>query len=77
MDDVGCAGSEMSLADCSHRGWGKNSCGHNKDAGVICAGDIPATTKSQTKDITRTTKHEAHDSTTSINNEMNSCPAFA
>ncbi|XP_072016223.1 scavenger receptor cysteine-rich domain superfamily protein-like [Amphiura filiformis] len=60
MDDVGCAGSELSLADCPHPGWGVHSCGHYKDAGVICAGDIITTAKSQEKDITTTSKSEVN-----------------
>ena len=34
---VGCEGSETSISECSHRGWGEvSSCGHNRDAGVYC-----------------------------------------
>jgi hypothetical protein len=36
MDDVGCSGSEESLASCSFNGWGSHNCGHNDDVGVCC-----------------------------------------
>ena len=38
MDDVRCSGSERSLTQCPHRGFGQHYCGHAKDAGVICSG---------------------------------------
>uniref|UniRef100_A0A669CIG2 Soluble scavenger receptor cysteine-rich domain-containing protein SSC5D n=1 Tax=Oreochromis niloticus TaxID=8128 RepID=A0A669CIG2_ORENI len=38
LDDVSCSGSERSLTECRHRGFGKHVCTHNKDAGVICSG---------------------------------------
>ncbi|XP_072019358.1 scavenger receptor cysteine-rich domain-containing protein DMBT1-like isoform X2 [Amphiura filiformis] len=38
MDRVQCTGTETSLDACTHRGWGMTSgCGHQDDAGVICA----------------------------------------
>ena len=37
MDNVGCSGSESSIANCPHRGWGVENCGHNEDASVICS----------------------------------------
>ncbi|XP_016523250.1 galectin-3-binding protein A-like, partial [Poecilia formosa] len=37
LDNVGCAGSERHLSDCSHNGYGNHNCNHNKDASVICS----------------------------------------
>uniref|UniRef100_A0A8C4DP48 Deleted in malignant brain tumors 1 protein n=1 Tax=Dicentrarchus labrax TaxID=13489 RepID=A0A8C4DP48_DICLA len=37
LDDVACLGSERSLAECQHREFGKNNCGHGEDAGVVCS----------------------------------------
>uniref|UniRef100_A0A3Q1JMT3 SRCR domain-containing protein n=1 Tax=Anabas testudineus TaxID=64144 RepID=A0A3Q1JMT3_ANATE len=38
LKDVDCLGNESSLTECQHRGFGKQNCKHNQDAGVICSG---------------------------------------
>ena len=38
MDDVACTGSESTLNDCNHAGWGTHNCSHHQDAGVCCTG---------------------------------------
>ena len=36
LDDVKCVGTEDSIADCGHIGWGNHNCDHKEDVGVIC-----------------------------------------
>ena len=38
LDDVACTGSETSLANCFHRGWGIHNCWYYTNAGVECSG---------------------------------------
>ncbi|ERE69017.1 galectin-3-binding protein [Cricetulus griseus] len=40
LDEVECAGTEPSLANCSSLGWLKSRCGHEKDAGVVCSNEV-------------------------------------
>uniref|UniRef100_A0A452IAD6 SRCR domain-containing protein n=1 Tax=Gopherus agassizii TaxID=38772 RepID=A0A452IAD6_9SAUR len=40
LDKVACDGTESSLLECKHRGWGVHSCDHHKPAGVTCSGHI-------------------------------------
>ncbi|KAM9457461.1 scavenger receptor cysteine-rich domain-containing protein DMBT1 [Clarias gariepinus] len=36
LDDVRCNGTESYLYQCSHREFGVENCGHDRDAGVVC-----------------------------------------
>ena len=36
LSNVNCAGTESTIEDCPHSGWGIENCHHDKDAGVKC-----------------------------------------
>ena len=38
LDDLGCAGTEARLVDCSHSGLSIHNCAHSEDAGARCTG---------------------------------------
>ena len=40
LHDVRCSGYEFNLLDCNHGGIERNSCGHDRDAGVVCSAGI-------------------------------------
>ncbi|XP_051976517.1 deleted in malignant brain tumors 1 protein-like [Xyrauchen texanus] len=40
LSDLQCYNNQYSLRNCKSNGWGQNSCGHEKDAGVICKPSI-------------------------------------
>ncbi|XP_053426320.1 galectin-3-binding protein isoform X1 [Nycticebus coucang] len=50
LDEVECAGTEPSLADCKSLGWLKSNCRHTQDAGVVCTNE---TRSSHTLDLSR------------------------
>ena len=37
LEYVNCVGTETSIGDCPHRGWGSHNCGHYEDASVKCS----------------------------------------
>ncbi|KAK3520116.1 hypothetical protein QTP70_014282 [Hemibagrus guttatus] len=38
LNDVQCSGSESTITQCSHSGFGSHSCSHGEEAGVTCSG---------------------------------------
>ena len=36
LDDVNCVGTEKTIRNCSHSGWGSHNCSHTQDASINC-----------------------------------------
>ena len=36
LNNLHCVGTELSIQNCSHSGWGINNCSHSQDVGVKC-----------------------------------------
>ena len=36
LDNVNCVGTEGTIGNCSHNGWGIDDCSHSEDASVNC-----------------------------------------
>lgn len=36
LDNVNCSGSETSITECIHNGWGSHNCHHNEDVSIKC-----------------------------------------
>jgi len=43
LDNVECLGSETSLVDCQHGGWGQHNCGHDGDMSIVCCENLGTT----------------------------------
>ena len=37
LKDVRCDGTEKTLAECGHNGWGLHNCYHREDVSISCA----------------------------------------
>ena len=37
LESVDCEGTEKSLAECGHDGWGEHNCRHSEDVSISCA----------------------------------------
>ncbi|PWA14068.1 hypothetical protein CCH79_00020998, partial [Gambusia affinis] len=37
LEKMNCTGSESSLTNCQHPGFGTHKCNHSEDAGVVCS----------------------------------------
>ncbi|XP_048254497.1 scavenger receptor cysteine-rich type 1 protein M130-like isoform X9 [Haliotis rufescens] len=52
LSNVDCTGTETSLDQCSHSGWGTApSCSHSSDVGVVCRGVVHLEPRNDTLDV--------------------------
>ncbi|XP_066477541.1 deleted in malignant brain tumors 1 protein-like [Tiliqua scincoides] len=51
MDNLHCSGTESSIVECSHNGWGVSNCAHKEDAGVICSASSPLGTTASSSSL--------------------------
>ena len=68
LDDVNCAGSEDSIENCPHYGWGSHNCGHHEDASVVCLSKYASSACS----VSRSEKHPDLTKINAHNNRFNS-----
>ena len=46
LDEVMCNGTEASITDCQHNGWGNTDCAHSEDVSVACtSGIVPSSSQ--------------------------------
>ena len=48
LESVSCDGTEKSLAECDHDGWGVHNCRHSEDVSISCAVPCKYTTQGST-----------------------------
>ena len=45
LDDLQCTGNEVSLINCTHRGWAVHDCSHLYDVSIVCGDGTLCTLK--------------------------------
>ena len=66
LDNVQCNGTETSIADCQHSGWGNHNCGHDETVSVSCVGDSPPDIMSLSSTIQTGSMHSGSNSNSEI-----------
>ncbi|XP_030018707.1 scavenger receptor cysteine-rich domain-containing group B protein-like [Sphaeramia orbicularis] len=70
LDDVRCLGSETSVTDCAHPGFGRHNCGHGEDASVVCEGKIEPVPQYHTLAIRTTVSSDVNPADKNIIDEI-------
>ncbi|CAH1790454.1 unnamed protein product, partial [Owenia fusiformis] len=47
LDNIACGGSETTLFECRHNGFGSHNCGHGEDVGITCVGLLSTASRNQ------------------------------